>query len=74
MYIVGIATGWTTLVRFPTVQDFSLNNLQTGSGTHPASYPMGTGVKRQEREGDHSPPSGGKVMKDGTTRPFPPTF
>jgi len=35
---------------------------QTGSGAHPASYPMGTrglslGVKRPGRESDHSSPS-----------------
>jgi hypothetical protein len=41
---VGTATGWTARVRFPAVQDFSLlHSVQTGSGVHPASYPMGTG-------------------------------
>jgi hypothetical protein len=41
---VGIAKGWTARVRFPAVQDFSLlPSVQTGSGAHPASYPMGTG-------------------------------
>jgi hypothetical protein len=41
---VGIATGWTTRIRFPAVQDCSLlNSVQTGSGAHPASYPMSTG-------------------------------
>jgi hypothetical protein len=41
----GIATGWTAGVRFPSkARDFSLfHNLQTGSGAHPASYPMDTG-------------------------------
>jgi hypothetical protein len=38
------AMGWTTRVPFPTVQDFSLlHSVYTGSGAHPASYPMGTG-------------------------------
>jgi hypothetical protein len=39
------ATGWRTGVRFPTgVGIFSLRHrIQTRSGTHPASYPMGTG-------------------------------
>jgi hypothetical protein len=37
-----------------------LHVIQTGSGAHPASHPMGTGalfpgVKRQKREADHSP-------------------
>jgi hypothetical protein len=41
---VGVATGWKARVRFPAVQDFSfLHSVQTGSGTQPASYPMGTG-------------------------------
>jgi hypothetical protein len=32
--------------------------VQTGSGAHPASYPMGTGGKaRLGRDADHSPPS-----------------
>jgi hypothetical protein len=38
-------TGWTTGVRFPAgARDFSLSYcVQTGSGAHPACYPMGTG-------------------------------
>jgi hypothetical protein len=38
-------SGWMTGVRFPTGErDFSLlHSVQTGSGAHPASYPMGTG-------------------------------
>jgi hypothetical protein len=47
--------------------DFSLHHrVQTGSGAHPASYPMGTegsfsGIKRPGRETDHSPPSSAEV-------------
>jgi hypothetical protein len=47
--------------------NFSLHHhVQNGSGTHPASYPMGTrdfsvGVKRPRREADHSPPSSAEV-------------
>jgi hypothetical protein len=42
------------------------HRVQTGSGPHPASYPMGTrgsfpGVKRPGREADHSPPSSAEV-------------
>jgi hypothetical protein len=38
------ATGWTAGVRFPVGErDFSLlRSVQTGSGAHPASYPMAT--------------------------------
>jgi hypothetical protein len=46
----GIGTGYgledqCSGVRFPTgAGDFSLlQRIQTGSGTHPASYPVGTG-------------------------------
>jgi hypothetical protein len=38
------AAGWTARLRFPAVQDFSLlHSVQTGSGAHLASYPIGTG-------------------------------
>jgi hypothetical protein len=45
--------------------------VQTGSGVHPASYPVATGVslpgiKRQEREADHSPPTSAEVKKTWT--------
>jgi hypothetical protein len=44
---VGRATRWTTersKFESPEGQDFSfLHDVQTGSGAHPASYPMGTG-------------------------------
>jgi hypothetical protein len=46
-------------------QEFSLLHVvQTGgSGAHPASYPIRLGVKRPERETDHSPPASAKVKK-----------
>jgi hypothetical protein len=51
-------------------QEFSLLHIvQTGFRTHPASYPMGTrvsfspGVKRPEREGEHSPPTSAEIKK-----------
>jgi hypothetical protein len=49
-------------VRSPTGADFSSSLcIQTGSGAHPASYPMGTGGSfpggkaRPRRDADHSP-------------------
>jgi hypothetical protein len=58
------------LERFPAGDgNFSLHyRFENGSGTHPASYPMGTralslGVKRQGREADHSPPSSAEVKE-----------
>jgi hypothetical protein len=55
-------------VRSPTGADFSSSLcVQTGSGAHPASYPMGTGGSfpggkaRPGRDADHSPPSSAEV-------------
>jgi hypothetical protein len=46
------------------VKNFSLLLVvQTCCGAHPASYPMGTGVKRPGREADHSPPANAEVKK-----------
>jgi hypothetical protein len=65
-------------VRFPAVQDLSLLHVvQTGSGTHPASNPMGTGgsfpgVKRPGREVDHSPPSSAEVKNTWSYISTPP--
>jgi hypothetical protein len=44
--------------------------VQTGSGAHPASYPMGTGgpypggKARPGRDADHSPPSSAEVKNE----------
>jgi hypothetical protein len=43
-------------------------SFQTASGIRPASFPMGTkdsfpGLKRPEREADHSPPTSAEVKK-----------
>jgi hypothetical protein len=59
-------------VRSPTgADDFSSSScIQTGSGTHPASYPMGTGGSfpggkaRPGRDADHSPPSSAEVKNE----------
>jgi hypothetical protein len=54
-------------VRSPTgAEDFSSGLcVHTGSGAHPASYPMGTGGKaRPRRDGDHSPPSSADVKNE----------
>jgi hypothetical protein len=60
---------WTTGVRSPTeAEDFSSSlYVQTGSGAHPDSCPMGTedpfpgGKARPGRDADHSPPSSAEV-------------
>jgi hypothetical protein len=59
-------------VRSPTgTEDFSSSPcFQTGSGAHPASYPMGTGGSfpggkaRPGRDADHSPPSSAEFKNE----------
>jgi hypothetical protein len=57
-------------VRFPArAGNFSLHRrVQIGSGTRPASYPMGMGalslgIKRPGSEADHSPPSSAEIKE-----------
>jgi hypothetical protein len=67
-----LTTGWTTGVRSLTVAEdfFSSPCVQTGSGVHPASYPMGTGgpfpggKARPGRDADHSHPSSAEVKNE----------
>jgi hypothetical protein len=78
---VGIATGYG-LNSPGSISDrrkivFHYQSVQTSSGTHPASYPMGNGdefpeAKRQGREADHSPPSSVEVKDGGGVPPLPP--
>jgi hypothetical protein len=59
-------------VRFPAgAKDFSCSLcVQTGSGAHPASWPMGTGdpfpggKARPGRDADHLPPSSAEVENE----------
>jgi hypothetical protein len=59
-------------------QEFSLLHVvQTGSGVHSDSYPMGTGgsfpgVKRSGREADHSPLTSAEVKKTWVYTSTPP--
>jgi hypothetical protein len=63
---------WVIEVRSPTeAKDFSSSPcVQTGSGPHPASYPMGTegsfpgGKAWPGRDADHSPPSSAEVKNE----------
>jgi hypothetical protein len=60
---------WGVGVRVQVVTKiFTLHVVQTGTGVHPASYPMGpwaasSGVKWQGRETDHLPPAGAEFKK-----------
>jgi hypothetical protein len=67
-----LAMGWMTKgseLESWWGQEFSLLHvIQTGSGAHSASYPMGTRgtfprVKQPGREADHSSPTSSKVKK-----------
>jgi hypothetical protein len=68
------------VVRIPAgARDFSLHHrVQTGSGAHPASYPMVTralslAVKQPGREADLSLPSTAEVKMRGAIPPLPNT-
>jgi hypothetical protein len=55
-----VLNDWGSRFQFPSrAGNFSLHRVQNGSGAHPVSCPMGSGfsfpgVKRPEREADHS--------------------
>jgi hypothetical protein len=63
---------WAIEVRSPTeAENFSSSPcVQTSSGAHPASYPMGTGGSfpggkaRPGRDADPSPPSSAEVKNE----------
>jgi hypothetical protein len=63
---------WTTKVRSPTeAEDFSSSLcVQTSSGAHPASCPMGTGGPfpggkvQSGRDADDSPPFSAEVKNE----------
>jgi hypothetical protein len=58
-YSAGLRAGRSRVRVPPRTENFSLHHrAQTGSGAHPASYPMGTrssslSIKRPGREADH---------------------
>jgi hypothetical protein len=67
---VGIATGYGLDDKEGREFEFRLGEkflllhiIQTGSGVHPTSYKMGTGVMRQGHEAHHSPPTSAEVKK-----------
>jgi hypothetical protein len=58
---------------------FSSRKVQTGSGAHPASYSMDTGIlfrgiQRPGREADHSPPSSAEVRNEWSYTSNPPIY
>jgi hypothetical protein len=75
------ATGWTIgYLGFDSRQRlgiFLFTRVQNGSGAHPASYPIRTGssslgVKRPEREANHSSPSSAEVKYAWSYTSTPP--
>jgi hypothetical protein len=59
-------------VRFPAgARNVSLLPIvQTGSRVHPASYQISRGVKRPEREANHSPPFSDEIVVGGAVPPL----
>jgi hypothetical protein len=55
---ISIATGYGLDTEGAGVQ---VHVIQTGSGTHPATYQWAPGVKWLGREADHSPPTSAEV-------------
>jgi hypothetical protein len=62
------------VVRVPAgAENFSLHHrVQSGSGTHPGSYPMGTRASFPGSEADHSPPSSVEVKNAWSYKSTPP--
>jgi hypothetical protein len=77
-YSAELRTEWPGVRVLVRAGNFSPHHLiQTGSGAHPASYPMGTrssslGVKRPGHWGDHSPPSSAEVKNAWRYTSTPP--
>jgi hypothetical protein len=60
-----LRTGWLSVGIPAEKRGFSLlQNFQTSSGAHPASYSMGTGVVSGDSEVDLSPPSSSEVKNE----------
>jgi hypothetical protein len=66
-------TTWRNIPEDSHLQDSShRRNVQAGSGVHPASYPVGTGVHSSRRQPDHSPPSSAEVKNAWSFSSTPP--
>jgi hypothetical protein len=67
VYSAELLAGWSGVWVPAGAGNFFIHHrVQTGSGAHPASYPMGTrgsfpGVKRPGHEADHSSPYSAEV-------------
>jgi hypothetical protein len=78
-YSARLRTVWSGVRVRTGAGNFSLHHrVQTGSGTHPASYPMGNrgsfpGVERPWREADHSPPPSAEVKNAWSSSSTPNT-
>jgi hypothetical protein len=79
-YSTGLQAGWPGVRVSARSENLSLYHCcaQTASGAHPSSYPMGTrgsfpgGVKRSEREADHSPLSSAEFKNSWSYISIPP--
>jgi hypothetical protein len=75
---VGIATGWTDGVRFPTWERdflFSAMSIWALRPTHPpiqcVQAAISPGLERLGHETDRSPPSSAEAKNDGAIPPLP---
>jgi hypothetical protein len=69
---IGVTKDWTAGVPFPAGEIYFsvLHSIQTGSGVHPASYPVNI---RPQYEADHSSASSAEVKNGGAVFPLPHT-
>jgi hypothetical protein len=72
LYVVDLTTRGSVTVKIKYEYFSSLQNVQTGSEAHTASYSMETGVKRPEQEVDYSLPSTLGVKSDWSYASTPP--
>jgi hypothetical protein len=63
-YSAGLRAGWSGVRVMDEAGNFSLyHRVQTGSGAHPASYPVGTKGSLSGGDAYHSPPSISEVKE-----------
>jgi hypothetical protein len=76
-YSAGLQVAWLGVQGLAGAGNFPLHHhVQTGSGAHPASYPMALSlaVKWPGHEADHSPPSSSEVKNVWHYTSDPPTY
>jgi hypothetical protein len=70
-FCIAIGYGLDGPGSIPCRGKICLHSIQTSSGAHPASYPMGTRGEFPGGEADYSPTSSAEVKKGGAIPPLP---